>query len=150
MVSSGAGTFGQPRFDSFMTWMERQPRTLFPQDFLFFDCGRLHWLYIWQQGMILPEGLEVVDFPGGLYAVATDIDGQTDMQAITTQADAFLSTIGLCRDASRQPLGNILTSPRAKAVLGYEQMDYYFPVKENASIKRTESQRSPSVILSFH
>lgn len=37
---------------------------------------------------------------------------------------------GLERDHSRSNLGNVITSPRAKETLGYEQMNYWTPVKE--------------------
>lgn len=36
---------------------------------------------------------------------------------------------GFERDASRSELGNIITSPAAQKVMGYEQMDYYTPIK---------------------
>ena len=37
-----------------------------------------HWLYTYREGTEVPEDFEIVDFCGGLYAVATDIDGRTD------------------------------------------------------------------------
>jgi hypothetical protein len=43
--------------------------------------------------------------------------------------DKFLDENGLIRDESRFDLGNIITSPMAIDVLGYNQMDYYAPVK---------------------
>ena len=41
----------------------------------------------------------------------------------------LLAENGLERDGGRWELGNIITSPAVKAAIGYEQMDYYFPVK---------------------
>lgn len=67
---------------------------------------------------------------GGLYAVATDIDQKTDKELMDQEIDKFLSENGFERDASRSELGNIITSPLAKKIIGYEQMDYYFPIKE--------------------
>ncbi|MEZ3506348.1 MAG: hypothetical protein K1W10_05285 [Lachnospiraceae bacterium] len=46
-----------------------------------------------------------------------------------TEIDKFLHENGLKRDTSRLELGNIITSPLAKKIIGYEQMDYYIPVK---------------------
>ena len=46
-----------------------------------------------------------------------------------TEIDQFLSKNGLKRDTSRSELGNIITSPLAKKIMGYEQMDYYIPIK---------------------
>lgn len=132
MVSSGAGMFGEPKFDRFDAWFSAQPRSIFPKDFLFFDSTPekqgFHWLYLYDTSMNVPEEFDIIDFSGGLYAVATDIDQQTDMDAMNAEVDAFLQANSLQRDTSRQELGNIITSPTVKEVLGYEQMDYYFPV----------------------
>lgn len=46
-----------------------------------------------------------------------------------TEIDKFLSVNGFERDSSRSELGNIITSPHAKEIMGYEQMDYYTPIK---------------------
>lgn len=134
MVSSGVGMFGDENFNQFMEWHEKQPVGLFPRDFLFWDTSNpekqgFNWLYIYKEGMDVPEDLLIVDFKGGLYAVTTDIDQQTDTEAMYAELEAFLTANGLERDPSRPDLGNVITSPRVKEILGYEQMDYYTPVK---------------------
>ena len=135
MVSSGVGMFGEERFDAFCAWMEEQPRGVYPQDFLTFArCGEkqgLLWLYLYREGMDLPQGVELIDFPGGLYAVTTDIDQKTDMQVMNAEIDRFLRENGLRRDPSRPDLGNIITTPAVRQILGYEQMDYYTPVSRS-------------------
>lgn len=70
-----------------------------------------------------------MDFPGGVYAVATDGDQGTDLAAMNAQVDEFLRQAGFVRDGSRVELGNVITSPRAREILGYDQMDYYTPIK---------------------
>lgn len=70
-----------------------------------------------------------MDFPGGLYAVVTGIDQQTDMDALNAAVDEFLAKHGMERDPGRQQLGNIITPPQARELLGYSQMDYYAPVR---------------------
>lgn len=35
------------------------------------------------------------------------------------------------RDTSRSELGNIITSPYAKEIMGYEQMYYYIPIRKD-------------------
>ena len=60
----------------------------------------------------------------GLYAVATDIDQKTDKELLDTEVDKFLCENGLERDTSRAELGNVITSPLAKEIMGYSQMDY--------------------------
>ena len=37
-------------------------------------------------------------------------------------------------DGSRTELGNIITAPAAQEIMGYEQMDYYVPIKAKTPI----------------
>lgn len=137
MVSSGAAMFGDGKLERFCQWFSAQPSEMFPRDFLFWDDSDpgqtgFHWLYTYREGTEVPEDFEIVDFCGGLYAVATDIDGRTDQEAMRLAVDAFLASNGLVRDGSRRELGNVITSPAARKILGYSQMDYYTPVKPRA------------------
>ena len=133
MVSSGVGMFGDAHFDRFDAWLGSakglnsgtpQP---FPRDYLAEAEGRFEWLYLYEDGMDT-AGFAVVDFPGGLYAVVTGIDGGSNRAEMAALAD-FIAAHGLERDPARVELGNIITTPAAKAALGYEQMDYYVPVR---------------------
>lgn len=135
MVSSGVGMFGEEKFNNFEAWFSSLPRPIHPKDFLFWDgdefmvSGGFHWLYVYEQGMELPSGYAVIDFKGGLYAVATDIDQRTDTAAMEAEKDAFLQANGFERDHARPDLGNVITSPQAREAMGYVQMDYYTPIK---------------------
>lgn len=129
VVSSGVGMFGEAKFERFERWFSSQPQTLFPRDFLFHDGTGFHWVYQYTEGMSVPEEFALIDFPGGLYAVATDRDGETDMEALNREIDAFLAQNALERDPSRPELGNIITPPLAQEAMGYAQMDYYFPIR---------------------
>lgn len=129
MVSSGVGMFGEHHFNQFEAWFSSQKQSLFPKDFLYWAGDGFIWLYMFEDGMAVPPEFEVIDFQGGLYAVATDIDQQTDRALMKAEVDQFLRANGLKHDPSRPELGNIITSPLAKKVMGYEQMDYYFPVQ---------------------
>lgn len=129
MVSSGIGMFGEENFNIFDEWMSSQKRSLFPKDFLYWAGEGFVWLYMYEDGMKVPKEFKIIDFKGGLYAVATDIDQKTDAKLLNTEMDKFLSKNGFEHDSSRTELGNIITSPLAKKIMGYEQMDYYFPIK---------------------
>lgn len=129
MVSSGIGMFGDENFDIFDQWLSSQKRGLFPKDFLYWAGEGFVWLYMYEEGMNVPEEFEILDFPGGLYAAATGIDQKTDKELMNTEIDKFLRENGFERDLSRSELGNIITSPLAKKIMGYEQMDYYYPIK---------------------
>ena len=130
MASSGKGMFGQDKFDRFMAWMDGQERGLHPRDYLCGDEDGLEWLYELSEGMQAPPEMEVIKFSGGLYAVTTDIDQRTDIEDMARAVDAFLEAHGLERDASRREMGHIISAPEVSAILGYEQMDYYAPVKK--------------------
>jgi hypothetical protein len=129
MVSSGTGMFGQEKFSKFFEWFTNLQKSIYPKDFLFWDGAGLCWLYIYDESLEVPSEFEIIDFEGGLYSVATDIDQQTDIDAMKIEVDKFLDENGLVRDINRFELGNIITSPLASGVLGYNQMDYYTPVK---------------------
>ena len=134
MVASKPGIFGEPALDNFNAWMETLPRSLFPKDFITWDDSDpshpwFRWYYQYEEGMMLPDGAEVVDFPGGMYAVATDIDQQTDKDAMNAAVAEFMARYGFELDESRRELGNIISSPAVSAVLGFEQMDFYYPVR---------------------
>jgi AraC family transcriptional regulator len=133
MVSSGIGMFGEEKFDKFNKWFSSLPKTLFPKDFLFWDgkwqvSGGFHWLYMYEDGMNVPNEFNLVDFKGGLYAVVTDIDQQDNTEAMKAR-DAFLESHNLEIDKTRVEMGNIITSQNGKNVLGYNQMDYWTPIK---------------------
>jgi len=129
MVSSGVGMFAEENFNLFDEWLSSQKRGLFPKDFLYWAREGFNWLYMYEDGMSVPKEFQIIDFPGGLYAVATDIDQKTDKELMNTEIDEFLRNNGFKRDTSRAELGNIITSPLVKKIMGYEQMDYYFPIK---------------------
>lgn len=129
MVSSGIGMFGEENFNIFDEWLSSKKRSLFPKDFLYWAGEGFVWLYMYEDGMNVPKEFKIIDFKGGLYAVATDIDQKTDAKLLNTEMDKFLSENGFEHDTSRTELGNIITSPLAKKIMGYEQMDYYFPIK---------------------
>lgn len=129
MVASGWGMFGEGPFERFAAWFSSQPSGVYPMDFLAGGERGLCWYYLWREGMDVPAEFEIVDFPGGLYAVATDIDQQTDTDAMAAEIDGFLAAHGFVRDPSRLPLGNIPTPPSAQKAMGFAQMDYWFPVR---------------------
>lgn len=128
MASSGIGMFGEEKFDRFGEWFSSQKREMFPKDFLYWSGEGFVWLYMLEDSMVVPPEFEIVDFQGGLYAVATDIDQRTDKELMNTEIDEFLTNNGFERDTSRYELGNVITSPLAQEIMGYEQMNYYFPI----------------------
>lgn len=88
------------------------------------------WLYLYDESLTPPKEFEIVDFEGGLYSVATDIDQQTNIEEMDRQVNDFLDKNGFERDDRRYRMGNIITSSLANEILGYHQMDYYSPIKK--------------------
>lgn len=131
MVSSEPGMFGDGKLERFDAWFSTLPRTLFPKDFLWFDSerGGFVWYYIYSEGMEVPDSFPLVEFPGGLYAVVSDIDGKDNAEAFAT-IRSFIEEKGCFEeDSTRQYLGNVITPSSASEAMGYNQMDYYFPIK---------------------
>jgi hypothetical protein len=131
MVSSGCGMFGEGKLERFMEWFSLMPRTMFPRDFLWYDNerGGFVWYYIFSEGMEIPEEFNIIDFQGGLYATATDIDGQDNSEVIR-YIKSFINEKGCFEeDTTRAYLGNIPTPPSASNAMGYSQMDYFVPIK---------------------
>lgn len=131
MVSSKCGMFGGSELNDFDNWFSSQPRTMFPKDFLWFDAkrGGFVWYYIYNDGLEVPDNFDIVDFPGGLYAVATGIDGE-DSSDVIAAIRKFIEEKGcFAEDSERVQLGNIITPDLAQKALGYLQMDYYVPIK---------------------
>ncbi len=129
MVSSGIGMFEDEKFERFDRWFSSLPDDMYPRDYLYNIGEKFCWLYRWNEGMSVPEEFEIVDFQGGLYTVATDIDSCTDFEALRQEIRCFLDTYGLAFDHARPWLGNIITPKLAKELLGYCQMDYYVPIQ---------------------
>lgn len=129
MVSSGVGMFGEEKFEAFERWMSAQRRSMFPKDFLFWAGTGFQWVYMLEDGMDVPPEFDVINFKGGLHAVVTGIDQQTDKALLNAEVDRFLDEYGFERDPARAELGNIITSALAREIMGFEQMDYYMPIK---------------------
>ena len=130
VVSSGIGMFGDENFDKFNAFISSLPNTIYSKDFLFEDGDGLHWIYLYEDSMNVPDGLDIIDFTyGGLYAVTTDIDGQTDIPAMDKELYAFLDSNGFEQDKKRPKMGNVITPEDAQKTLGYSQMDYFMPIK---------------------
>ncbi|MBQ4088908.1 MAG: AraC family transcriptional regulator [Clostridia bacterium] len=130
MVLSAPGMFGDGVLERFSDWISMQPRSIWPNDFLFFEGDSFRWAYIYTEGMEIPADCSVADWKGGLYAVATGIDGHTDKADMDSRVQEFIASYGFEADPSRPELGNIITPPAAAEVMNCEQMDYWYPIKK--------------------
>ncbi len=106
----------------------------YPRDFLWSPPdGGFQWGYA-VPGM--PEdtgGFEVIDFPGGLYAVAISVDADgKDHNRIYKGIQKWVKKSGcfvLDETDNRRSLGNITSPEFVKEIMGYGQMDLYMPIR---------------------
>jgi len=79
------------------------------------------------------EGFEVIDFPGGLFAVAVSVDGDgKDHDRVHEGIQKWVRKSGcfaLDETDERFCMGSITSSPQARDAMGYHQMDLYFPIR---------------------
>lgn len=131
MVSSQVGMFGDGKLEKFDEWFSTLPRPMSPKDYLWYDekKGGFVWYYIYSEDMTIPEEFEVIDFPGGLYAVASDIDGEDNSKVLNAIKEYIKEKECYDEDSTRAYLGNVITPPSANKAMGYDQMDYYVPIK---------------------
>lgn len=131
MVESGCAMFGEGPLERFSDWMSAQPLDLCPQDFLWYDQqrGGFVWHYYYRPGMNVPEDFALVDFPGGLYAVVAGVDGQSSERERQAVQDFLAAHPALVRDEARPELGHILNPMAVEPAMGYNQMDYFTPIK---------------------
>jgi len=139
MVTSGTGFFGDKNFTKFEKMLAAEKNIFpYPMDFLTGNENGMEWLYLYREGMDT-LGMEVIEFPAGLYAVICGIDAQSNKAEMEAVAE-FMEKNGLVRDESRPDMGHIIGNEEALAVLGYEQMDYWTPVKKDNKWKDHKNQ----------
>lgn len=141
VVSSGCDIVGDfaaggilDRFDKWWSEADKKRRDKFyPRDFLCYDPakGGLVWYYAVEDSTIDTGGFEMVDFEGGLYAVATSMDGdEDDSSSVFEEIKDWVSNSQYFEvDDSRCCMGHIITPQTAIKVMGYAQMENYIPIK---------------------
>jgi hypothetical protein len=123
-------------FDRWWSEVDKQRVDKFyPRDFMYHDSAKnqLVWLYA-----LPPEAIDtcpyaLIDFAGGLYAVAVsvdqdDVDGERVYQMIQEwikNTDYF----ELDESPDRPSLFHVITSKSARAKMNYGQLDIYVPIR---------------------
>ena len=86
------------------------------------------------------DGFELIDFPGGLFAVAVSVDGDgRDHDRVHSNIQKWVKKSGcfaLDETDQRFSMGNITSPMRAKEAMGYHQMDLYFPIRIREAHKK--------------
>jgi len=74
---------------------------------------------------------KIVEFPGGLYAVAVSVDGDGESHdKVRSKTEKWLESTNFVMDDSRDLMGNMIyVDDEIKAGLGYHQMNLFAPIK---------------------
>ena len=137
MASSGPSSIegGMNGFDAWFTAVDAaRADRFFPRDFMWFDSRSqsMVWYYA------LPPGGDagpwpVVEFPGGLFAVAVSIDGDDmDGERVYAGIKEWVDAqphLELAEGPGWETMFHIVTSPAGAAVLGHHQLDIWVPVR---------------------
>jgi hypothetical protein len=125
-----------PEFDTWWTSIDAQRIDRFyPRDFMYFDSAmnQLVWMYA-----LLPDAIEacpyrLVDFAGGLYAVAVSRDqDDTDGERVYRAIQEWIQQTGyfvLDERQGRPTLFHVITPNTAYEKMHYRQLDVYVPIK---------------------
>jgi DNA-binding transcriptional MerR regulator len=101
--------------------------------FIRIDSDGAEWLCGLNDGVTESDiaPLELIEFEGGLYAMAVCIDGDDDsLHKVEDKIIKWLESTNFVHDESRGVMGNMTyCDAEVKAGLGYEQLQRYVPIK---------------------
>ncbi len=141
VATSGAPDREFKRVWSFDGWWQeydkkRRASHWAPLDFLFGEDGGLVWWMMVEDDATSADcgGYDVIDFEGGLYAVATSIDADDESQrAVIAKIQQWLAGTGFepdDRHPGRTFMGHMISPcDEIKQGLGYQQYEVFVPVR---------------------
>ena len=142
MITSGRATWdkafepGGPmeRFDAwFSAYDKTRADAFYSRDFMWGTDDWVEWACAVTDVPEGIDGLNVIDFPGGLYAVTVSVDGDgKDHDRVRKHMEDWVKQSGcFAVDVSdtRFRMGHITSPACTKAAMGYEQMDLYCPIR---------------------
>ena len=137
--SSGLDTIERV-MGEFQTWQEEHNHLVKKimygaPDFLWFEDRKAQWIWAVEDWVTKEdtEPYELIEFEGGLYAVATSVDGDDDINdKVCGGIQKWLKTSGFESDerpGHRTMCHMVNPTDEIKEVLGYHQMDIYVPIR---------------------
>jgi len=136
MVSSGELEIGDDIFTKFDKWLSRYDEVrvpkLFSYDFMYYNSasGKFTWLYaVYDDIKECPY--DIVDFEGGIYAVATSIDEDEESGNDTYVMinDWVSKSEKFDLDSSRHTLFHVISSDKIYEKMKFRQLDVFVPIK---------------------
>ena len=138
VCKDGANTMESPQLRKFNEWWTVQDKLrsdrFYARDFMWHDsyAGGMAW------GLAVAKipddtgGYEVIDFPGGLYAVVNYSDNAEgaymSIKKWIEESGCFVAD----NSASRHFMWHFISTEGAKDAMGYYQYDFYFPIRIQA------------------
>lgn len=136
-VTSGAMSYDDI-FGKFQTWQEAHNDLFTPiifdaPDFLHERNGNPEWIWRVKDGITAADTApyEIVEYPGGLYAVAVSIDGDDESGSrVLQKIEKWIERTNFVMDDSRPTSFHMIyVDDEIKAGIGYHQMNLYAPIK---------------------
>lgn len=137
-VTSGLVTFEELFGGGFEPWQEAHNHyfrsVIFDAaDFLCGKDGKAEWLWAVKDEVTGADTApyEIIEFPGGLYAVAVSVDGDGESQnKVRAKTEKWLEGTNFVPDHDRALMGHMIyVDDEIKEGLGYHQMNLYAPIK---------------------
>lgn len=145
-VTSGLDSFERVMGD-FNAWQEAHPALIRPMlcgapDFLWGEDGMAEWIWAVRDGVTDADAAPYAlrDFEGGLYAVATAVDGDDESTgSVLAAMQAWIAGSGFESDErpGRRVMYHMLSpEEEIRAALGYDQTEIFVPLR----IRRRENE----------
>lgn len=137
-VTSGLLTFEELFSGDFESWQEAHNHLFKP---VIFDCpdflcekdGKVQWIWAVKDEVSETDTYpyKIINYPGGLYAVAVSIDGDSESHdKVMKKIEKWLENTNFTIDSEREYMGNMIyVDSEIEKGLGYHQMNLYVPVK---------------------
>lgn len=143
-VTSGAMSY-EDIFGKFQLWQEAhndfyQPIIFDAPDFLYENNGNPEWIWRIKDEITAADvaPYEIIEHPGGLYAVAVSIDGDDESgNNVLQKIEKWIEKTNFMIDNSRATsVHMIYTDDEIRMGLGYHQLNFYAPIKLKKNIER--------------
>lgn len=143
-VTSGAMSY-EDTFGKFQLWQEAhndfyQPIIFDAPDFLYENNGNPEWIWRIKDEITAADVLpyEIIEHPGGLYAVAVSIDGDDESgNNVLQKIEKWIEKTNFMIDNSRATsVHMIYTDDEIRKGLGYHQLNFYAPIKLKNNIEK--------------
>ena len=137
-VSSGRMTFEKLFSGGFGSWQQVHKHLFKPvlfdaPDFLSGKDGIVEWIWAIKDEVTESDTrpYKIIEYPGGLYAVAVSVDGDGESHnRVRRKTEKWLEDTNFVIDSDRELMGHMIyVDNDIKEGLGYHQMNLYAPIK---------------------